>query len=162
MFSIRAKRQNEYILKSIKTGDRRTQTGLRKGWYFAGNDLRRYSQDNIKQGPKSGRIYQILVHGRRRRHQASAPGEFPANLTGGLQKSISFKVRGHSQLNFGSDETKQVRIRGERKKVNYGKFLEEGTSRMRPRPFLRPSIDYHKSNIIQHLEREIKKQLEPR
>jgi HK97 gp10 family phage protein len=61
-------------------------------------------------------------------HQASAPGEFPKTDTGQLVSSLFFRV-GADKLSsyFGT-------------KLVYGKYLEFGTSRMRPRPWLRPTF----------------------
>ena len=77
---------------------------------------------------KTGRVYSVVVRGRRVRHRASAPGESPANLSGNLQRSIGFKVIGFNQLIFGAD-------------TEYAGFLEKGTKRMGKRPYLIVAIE---------------------
>jgi HK97 gp10 family phage protein len=75
----------------------------------------------VLQGPKTGRVYT------RRgtiKHQASAPGEPPASDTGTLVRSI---ITSHDTKKF----TLYVRA-----KVKYAMFLEQGTKRMKARPFL--------------------------
>lgn len=74
---------------------------------------------------KTGRIY--LIKGVE--HQASAPGEAPAIRSRELERSLFYNVSGHTYLEYGAD-------------ADYAGFLEDGTSRMDPRPFLiRAAID---------------------
>lgn len=61
-----------------------------------------------------------------RLHRASAPGEAPAIDTGNLVNSIEAVRIGNAHW--------RVNVYAE-----YGAFLEFGTSRMQPRPFLRPA-----------------------
>lgn len=78
----------------------------------------------ILSGPKTGRDY------RRRSvlHKASAPGEPPASDTGTLVNSIATE---YDQAAL----TGQVVVR-----APYGPYLEFGTQKMEPRPFLRPAV----------------------
>ena len=76
--------------------------------------------------PKTGRIYTRRVRGRRVKHQASAPGQPPANMTGKLMNSIKALSKGHSSMTVGVEAL-------------YGGFLEEGTPKMEPRPYLAPT-----------------------
>ena len=61
-------------------------------------------------------------------HYASFPGNYPRNWSGDLIKSISI-----APPSFGF---RQVKI-----EVDYARALESGTKKMRPRPFVQPSID---------------------
>lgn len=63
-------------------------------------------------GPHSGRVYSR----RGRRHQASAPGEYPANDTGNLLASLKGQVTANTAT-IGTN-------------VFYSKFLREGTRKM--------------------------------
>lgn len=91
-------------------------------------------------GPRSGPVYTTYfftgkdgkVHpwGHRPPHQASAPGEAPAFDTGDLLRSI--KILGERQ------ETQiTVTITAN---INYAIYLEKGTSKMLPRPFMEPTV----------------------
>ena len=60
-------------------------------------------------------------------HHASAPGEPPATDTGHLANSISTYSLSREQV--------AVSVGAE-----YGVFLEYGTSKMEPRPFMRPAV----------------------
>ncbi|MBK9316909.1 MAG: hypothetical protein IPM55_22085 [Acidobacteria bacterium] len=75
---------------------------------------------------KSGRFYKVSKRGRL--HQASAPGEAPAILTGFLANSIL--------TSFPSQTTGVITIGAE-----YAEYLERGTSRMAARPFVEPALN---------------------
>jgi hypothetical protein len=72
--------------------------------------------------PKAGRIY--FSHGRP--HQASAPGQAPAVDVGTLIGSITVQRRGLTTWYANTDN-------------GYAGFLEYGTRRILPRPFMRPA-----------------------
>lgn len=75
--------------------------------------------------PKSGRVYRVSRTGKP--HQASAPGESPAILTGFLQNSVltTFPTAREGIIAIGAA---------------YAPYLEYGTVRMKPRPYIAPAI----------------------
>lgn len=87
------------------------------------------AKKKIQQGTRSGRFY---ARGRII-HRASAPGEPPKTDTGRLVGSIRSNFFG-LMAEVGSD-------------VKYSSALELGTSRMKPRPWLRASLDENDSRI---------------
>lgn len=95
--------------------------------YQAANELRT-SALYILRGQRSGRSYR--VPGTRRTYQASAPGEPPAVRTGIFRLSWTPRVTtdGNSvRASIESDVTVG--------RYNLGELLENGTSRMAPRPY---------------------------
>lgn len=80
-------------------------------------------------GPKSGREYNRGRTRNRRPHRASAPGEPPAVDSGTLLNSIS-------TLPGGTEFEAVVTVGAE-----YGAYLEFGTRRMDPRPYVRPALE---------------------
>lgn len=83
--------------------------------------------------PKTGRTY-------RRRgtiHQASAPGEPPASDTGRLVNAITTDYRLPSMRARGGARELRGRVIA---RSQYALFLELGTQKMQPRPFLRPAL----------------------
>lgn len=100
------------------------RAGIGKALAVSVVELDASAKDKIQGGGRSGRIY------RRRTvtHQASAPGEFPKTDRGQLVASLFFQVAGDRlSAVFGS-------------KLGYARALEYGTSRMAPRPWLRPTF----------------------
>lgn len=92
--------------------------------------------------PKTGRIYTF----RGRQHQASAPGESPANRTGRLAKSGGYKVRGYLEMTI--YET-----------APYAGYLELGTKKMAPRPHIIRAIRANRRNAIRSIENHIDREL---
>ena len=86
---------------------------------------------NIASGAKSGRKYG--------NHTSSAPGQSPANWTGELLRSIKVqKIKGMAYVFV---------------TAKYAEFLEFGTSKMRPRPFIIPAFLKTKKMIQDKLKR---------
>ena len=109
--------------------------------YRAANELRNAAQ-LVLRGQRSGRSYR--VPGTKRRYTASAPGEPPAVRTGTFRMSWqpTAKVVYGSYISRIESET-----RTDNGRYNLGTILEEGTSRMAPRPY--------KDRILEKAEPEI-------
>jgi hypothetical protein len=140
MIKIQPGDTNKRALFSIHNSVPRVRKGLRVGLTEIGRENSRHLQIMIRTGPRTGRIYG--------NHQASAPGEPPANWTGRLAGSVGSRVFGWSRMEFG--ET-----------VFYGRFLEFGTSKMEPRPHVvRTVTEKRRDNfntLAQSVDIEIKR-----
>ena len=101
-------------VRSMENAPKNFKLGLRDAAHIAGRVLVRTAHKGILNGSKSGRLY--------KGHQASASGEYPANLSGQHLKSIDYKFNG-SILRFGAG-------------AHHSEYLEHGTSKMHPRPTL--------------------------
>lgn len=128
MFKVELKFDNSTLMDAIKKRPNWVRSGIRKGYYNAGKQLVKYLRKEIMdKSKKTGRIYyyQDIVKSKVineskavfkiKKHQASAKGEFPANLSGNLKRSIDFHVDG-LRLVFGS-------------RAEYSKKLEEDLHR---------------------------------
>lgn len=85
----------------------------------------RAAKTSMKGG--TGRTYR---RGKNVTHRASSPGQPPAVDTGRLRSSITYEIGTQGRVLVARVGTN----------VEYAKHLELGTSRMRPRPFLRPAL----------------------
>ena len=144
-FNLEVSPGNKKIFLDLSRSAAGTERGIRQGFWSIARELRTGVRKRIKEKPKTGRRYRIK--GRRRRHRASAPGEDPANLSGKLRKSVGFQIR-DNDMEFGYRDS-----------VNYGKFLEVGTRKMKPRPALTKQVNASTKNSRGHFEREIEKAL---
>ena len=90
----------------------------------------------IQSGPATGRVYKSKVSGRS--HQASAPGESPMSDSGALASSIYRDQEGTTAY-VGSP-------------LVYSVYLEFGTSKMKPRPFLFPSLESERADFHRRLK----------
>jgi len=104
-----------------------TKEGIRRGLLEVGPEIEREVVRLIKSPPKTGRLY--LIGGRI--HQASAPGEAPADLSGALAESVDSVAPSATQL-----------IIGDRANIApYGGLLENGSpgGQLKKRPHLKPA-----------------------
>tara|TARA_R100000654_G_C2671999_1_gene126207 strand:+ start:520 stop:996 length:477 start_codon:yes stop_codon:yes gene_type:complete len=94
--------------------------------------------------PGSGRVYKYGKDNKGR-HQASAPGEPPATRSGNLANSwTTARRRGPVRYNKGIEiALRPAKVGGAAK---YAWWLEYGTKRMKPRPYIRPSVEQMNRN----------------
>jgi len=100
---------------------------------------------SIRTGARTGRI--VKRYHPARVHQASAPGEVPANDRGMLANSIEVDVD-PTQFNLTMSAS-----------APYAQELEYGTKHMLPRPFLRPALTRWRERIIKAIQDAIKGKL---
>lgn len=161
MFRVSLDPKSQKAFIHIENSGRAAKEGVRQAFYKLGKDLKATANKLILDGPKTGRTYLIRIGGRLKRHQASAPGEAPANLTGNLRKSIGFDVRGSESMEFGSRSGPPAAgISPKQNVAAYSKYLEVGSSKIAPRPYLKPSIEENSRNAIEHFTTEITRQLD--
>lgn len=121
----------------------KVRQGLVAGIFKTTEEIRNVAIESILAGGQTGKIY------RRRgvEHQASAPGEAPASDTGYLAGSIStyYEDGGLTGIVTAGAE--------------YAAYLEFGTVKMEPRPFMRPALDGERENLTQNLIDEVRRAL---
>ena len=100
---------------------------------------------SIQTGAKSGIVYQM--YNPRREHRASAPGEAPASDTGNLVSKIIVKQKSKNITNVESN-------------ADYSAYLEYGTSKMQPRPFMLPAFEKSKKPILDAVFNRVKRKIE--
>jgi hypothetical protein len=96
-----------------------------------GAELVDTADEGIRNPPKSGRVYHI----KGRIHQASAPGQYPANISDTLRNSLDFTISG-LKMRFGAKKSSSQ---------NYAEYLQQVDSplknqtirkQIKARPFL--------------------------
>lgn len=147
---VRSERGNRKAFFQLSQVEKITRRSIRQAWFQLGKDLQAEANREILRRPKRGRVYIVRTRtGRRRRHVASAPGETHANLSGTLRRSISWKVHGTEQLDFGYGVSTTLANAA----PEYAPFVEFGTRRMKPRPSLENAIDKLQGNAARHFEK---------
>jgi hypothetical protein len=121
----------------VDVGDikNRFDQGIRDAFFDQGSRNVRYTRKEILKRNKTGRLYMI----KGKLHRASAPGEYPANLTGELRKGVDYKVRGSNSMEFGD-------------RAKHGKYLELGTKNMEPREHIVATVEKRQVDFINALE----------
>ena len=110
-----------------------------------GQQIRNEAIKSIQAGGKSGIVYQ--KYNPRREHRASAPGQAPASDTGNLVSKIIVKQKSRNRVNVESN-------------ANYSAYLEYGTSKMQPRPFMLPAFEKSKKPIINAVFKRVVRKIE--
>jgi len=110
-----------------------------------GQQIRNEAIKSIQTGAKSGVMYQ--KYNPRREHRASAPGQAPASDTGNLVSKIIVRQKSQDVTSVESN-------------ANYSAFLEYGTSKMQPRPFMLPAFEKSKKPIMNAVFRRVVQKIE--
>ena len=141
-----ASTQIESAVREINT---RITLGMRSRAYRASNELRNASQ-LVLRGQRSGRQYNVPGTGRvkynkrnktatitYRKYTASAPGEPPAVRTGAFRMSWQTETQANGSPTTGFSVSSKIKssTRTDNGSHLLGQILEEGTSRMAPRPY---------------------------
>jgi len=129
------------ILSSIRRTDEKTVKGIRRAFYEIGKRLKSSANESILRGQKTGRTYVVTSGSVRRRHKTSSSGQAWANISGKARRSIGYQVSGADSLRF----------TGGGSNAPYVKYLEEGTSKMSPRPAMRNAISDQTRNIVKYI-----------
>jgi hypothetical protein len=140
MINIRSDHKNKKVFITIDQGREMHKRGIRWGLYEIGRENVKHTRKLILDKNKNGKLYFI----KGRIHQASAPGEAPANLSGKLQKSVDYNVHGSDQMEFGD-------------KIFYGRFLQDGTVKIEPRGHLDKTVKAREKDTINILETSLQK-----
>ena len=143
---VRIKVRNlERVLKSLNTLGKDMLPEFREVIMGGAQQIRGEAIQSIQTGSKSGIVYQ--KYNPKREHRASAPGESPASDTGNLVSKIIVKRQNKDEVNVESS-------------AHYSKFLEYGTSKMQPRPFLFPAYKKSQQKIIQAVFNRVKRKIQ--
>jgi len=140
--------RNRAVYFKVKMLNHDVQRGIRQAYFRLGKQLVKYTSKKMLEKPKHGRIYYITRGKRTVKHVASAPNEYPAQMTAktGLRSTLDFKVHGYQKLEFGASKP-------------YARYLELGTKKMQKRKFLRQAIQDNIGNAQSYFTQEIKRYL---
>lgn len=137
------------IKSAVREINTRITLGMRSRAYRASNELRNASQ-LVLRGQRSGRRYNVPGTGRvkynkrnktatitYRKYTASAPGEPPAVRTGAFRMSWQTETQANGSPSTGFYVSSKIKssTRTDNGSHLLGQILEEGTSRMAPRPY---------------------------
>lgn len=111
--------------------------------------VRTYAIKNISTGSRSGRIYKVTKA--KIAHRASAPGEWPKLRNDGLKND------GGLTNSIQVDTVNDGVTVGSRSSAPHGYWLEFGTSRMAPRPWLSRAFKEKEKDIDKGLDKLLEK-----
>ena len=128
-------KQVEFKLSNIKFNMLKY---IRSALFEIGAENTQLIKKYIYRPPKTGRIYSY----RGRPHQASAPGESPANRSGLLARSVTYHVHMSVEVELIAS-------------AKYANWLEDGTSKMLPRPYFIRAINAKRRDNLRSFERHV-------
>jgi hypothetical protein len=111
-------------MESILNAKPIIKDGMRQGLFDIGSENVKYVR-YLYGLPKSGKLYKKPDG--KTPHRASAPGESPAIWSGQLYQTMNYVVRNYDEMEFGD-------------RPLYGRFLELGTDKMKPRQHLKTAV----------------------
>lgn len=135
----------EAFKKKMEEKSRQVHTSLGKAIIASCRNVENTAKLGMKETKTDPMKAYPRQHGKKI-HYASAGGEYPAVDMGTLLRSITHSVDIEDGETVGRVGTNLL----------YGKFLEEGTSRMAPRPWLSPSLNKNKDKIRQLIGNALK------
>ena len=133
------------VLKQLNRLEKDMEVPFQEIVKGGGQFIRGEAIKSIQSGAKSGIVYE--KYNPRRSHRASAPGQAPASDTGNLVSKIIVKQKSKNITNVESN-------------ADYSAFLEYGTSKMEPRPFMLPAFEKSKKPIINAVLKRVKNKIE--
>lgn len=137
------------VIKALKPQN--AIRGIQQGLTEIGKNLVKSAEDGIKNPPKTGRLYRIRGG---RTHQASAPGQYPAEITGKLRRSLGSNVN-NLIMEFGAD-TKYAPIL---QQFDTPLKTSSNFKKIAPRPFLTLSHNENKDEFIPIMNRVLRQNL---
>jgi hypothetical protein len=149
MIEVKASSQNDKVMKLINNQPHLFRRGARRGFAINGKLIVSDVVTKMNQKPKGGRSYKVYrgIGGRMlkrpRTHVASSPDDYPAVITGELRKSVDFRVKGYSRMEFGAGNNN----------VKYAKTLEKRNK------YLRRTMKATSNQFKENLNREIRKSM---
>lgn len=133
------------VVAALATKRKAIERAIARGVTLGAFLIQKTARKKIMDGPKSGKLYKRG----KKNHQASAPGEAPANDLGNLARSLNVVAASPSDR-----ATAQVTAM-----APYASWLEIGTKdgKIEPRPFMEPSAAECAPKVAETLRVEIEK-----
>ena len=135
-------RNTQRVVSRLNKLPANARAGIGKAIAISLLELDGDAKRRISTGARSGRVYK---RGKSRTHQASAAGEYPKSDTGQLVSSLFFRQAADKLSGFFGT------------RLNYGRYLEYGTTRMSARSWLRPTFRRLEAGIKARVREAVKR-----
>ena len=132
---------DELKRKMLMLGDKMGQAA-HDGVFVTAQDIRTYAIKSIQEQSPGRLVSRSRQGGGAYPHIAASEGQAPNTDTGRLVSSIAAEKTGDTEYEIGTN-------------LDYGEFLEMGTIKMRPRPWLVPALNANSGNLIKNIEKAV-------
>ena len=138
------KGDRELIRALQKLGPRAT-AAINQGVYLTAQQVRGDAIRSIQSQSQGETVTRYSQGGNSYEHTASAPGDAPNTDTGKLVQSIAIEPTQPAEtVSVGTG-------------VEYGEFLEVGTTKMEPRPWLTPAMDGNRASLRNNIANAVRR-----
>ena len=132
-------------LKALESIGVDVERAIKNGVFVTAQGVRNTAIKSIQAQSQGRQVTRYSQGGREYAHTASAPGDAPNTDTGALVKSIAVEPQQPElEMFIGSG-------------LEYAPYLEYGTKRMQPRPWLQPALDINKATLTDNITKQIQK-----
>ena len=112
------------------------------GVFITAQDVRTTTIKSIQEQSPGAVVMRSRQGGGVYPHVAASEGQAPNTDTGRLVASIAAEKTGETEYEIGTN-------------LDYGEFLEMGTVKMRPRPWLVPALNVNRDNLLKNIEKAV-------
>lgn len=139
--SVQVTGEAELKRKMAMLGDQMAQAAD-EGVFVTAQEIRTYAIRSIQDQSPGQVVTRSRQGGGVYPHVAASEGQAPNTDTGKLVSSIAAERVGEAEYEIGTN-------------LDYGEFLEMGTVKMRPRPWLVPALNANSDNLLKNIEKTV-------
>lgn len=137
------------VIRALKKLGTRSSKALRHGINATAQQVRNTAIKSIQGQSQGAVVIRYSQGGGAYEHVASSPGDAPNTDTGALVKSIAVEQPNDANAFVGTG-------------LDYGLFLEFGTTNMKPRPWLQPALDGNIKNLNDNISKSVQRLINER
>lgn len=137
------------LMKALKKLGAGATKALRQGINATAQQVRNTAVKSIQQVSQGETVTRYSQGGNAYNHTASVAGEAPNTDTGALVKSVAVEQPSDTTAFVGSG-------------LEYAPYLEFGTTKMKPRPWLQPALDANISNLNANITKAVQRLINER
>ena len=135
------------LIRNLNRLGRNSKKAIAQGVFMTAQQVRTAAVKSIQEQSQGETVTRISQAGNEYSHVTSRPGDAPNTDTGALVRSIAVEPPMPAETMFvGSG-------------IDYALWLETGTRRMRPRPWLMPAVDAHRSKLNDNIAKAVRRML---
>jgi HK97 gp10 family phage protein len=136
------------LIANLKKLGANADKAIAQGVYMTAQQVRSAAVASIQAQSAGETVTRFSQGGNEYTHVASAPGDAPNTDTGSLVRSIAVEPAAPAAEMFvGSG-------------IDYALFLELGTTKMKPRPWLMPAIDANRANLNANIAKAVNRMVQ--
>ena len=136
------------LIRNLNKLGKGAKKAIAQGVFMTAQQVRTTAVKSIQSQSAGETVTRFSQGGNEYSHVASRPGDAPNTDTGALVRSIAVEPPLPAETMFvGSG-------------IDYALWLETGTRRMRPRPWLMPAVDANRAKLNDNIAKAVKRMVQ--